>query len=301
MARISFSALVEEIVGKLAGSVFQDSYGGFQVRTRVSPRNPQTKYQQLRRGEFGYLSAGWRFLTSAQRQTFIDAAATPPAALNLYLQSNINLTLIQEPTITDYIASSDPGPMQIDIASANNSALIIQASGGITTVPTGTKVLIQITYRKEETKIFTNPSQYSPIINYDEGTDLTVAQNIIAQWQARYGQMQPTGRIGLKASLIDKSNGLRGAESFSSAIIETGTTKMFFDSPPVIGGYNCPAGTVIFVFDDGAIGVGHAVYYDSGLTVPVTSFSRYSQDLTFIVFTLNPATGVATGVAGVCV
>jgi hypothetical protein len=220
MARISFSALVEEIVGKLAGSVFQDSYGGFQIRTRVSPRNPQTKYQQLRRGEFGYLSAGWRFLTDVQRQTFIDAAVTPPAALNLYLQSNINLTLIEEPTITDYIPSSDPGTMTVEFSNADTTEMTIRATGATTVVPAGTKLLIQVTYQKAPTKIFTNPSQYSPVISFDEGTDLSVPTDILTEWQSRYGQIVADKRLCLKANLIDKSNGRRGADVTNCTIVE---------------------------------------------------------------------------------
>ena len=90
IARISFTAIVAQIVRKLAGSVFQYSYGGFQIRTRVSPRNPQTQYQQLRRGDFGFLSQTWRNLSPTERQTFIDNAGTPPAALNLFVLSNVN-------------------------------------------------------------------------------------------------------------------------------------------------------------------------------------------------------------------
>lgn len=220
MARISFSPLIEEIVGKLAGSVFQDSYGGMQIRTRVSPRNPQTKYQQLRRGQFGYLSSGWRFLTAPQRQTFIDAAITPPAALNLYLQSNINLTLIEEPTITDYIPSSDPGAMPIEFTQAEPGNLFIKATTGPTTVPAGTKLLVQITYQRPPTRIFTNPSQYSPVISFDEGTDLSSPVNVITEWTARYGVFLPDKRLCLKSALIDKSNGLRGEESINCIISE---------------------------------------------------------------------------------
>jgi hypothetical protein len=235
MARISFSALVEEIVGKLAGSVFQDSYGGFQIRTRVSPRNPQTKYQQLRRGEFGYLSAGWRFLTDVQRQTFIDAAVTPPAALNLYLQSNINLTLIEEPTITDYIPSSDPGTMAVEFSNVDTTEMMIRATGAATVVPAGTKLLIQVTYQKAPTKIFTNPSQYSPVISFDEGTDLSVPTDILTEWQSRYGQIVADKRLCLKANLIDKSNGRRGADVTNCTITEEVAkfVKVFIDTTPV--------------------------------------------------------------------
>jgi hypothetical protein len=220
MARVSFSPLVEEIVGKLAGSVFQDSYGGMQIRTRVTPRNPQSKYQQLRRGEFGFLSASWRGLTSIERQTFIDNATSPGAALNLFLQANVNLTLVEEPTITTYVPSTDPGTMQIEFDTAEEGSLTVKATGSPLVVPAGTKLLLQVTYQKAPTKIFTNPSQYSPVISFDEGTDLTLPVSILTEWQARYGVMLPDKRFCLSSALIDKSNGHRGATLINCTTVE---------------------------------------------------------------------------------
>jgi hypothetical protein len=220
MARISFSSLIEEIVGKLAGSVFQDSYGGWQVRTRVTPRNPRSTYQQLRRGEFGFLSSSWRNLTSTQRQTFIDAAITPPAALNLYLQSNINLTLVNEPTITDYVPSTDPGTMTIEIDNASPADFWIKATGGVTTVPAGAKLLLLVTALKQPTRIFNNISDYSPILSFDEGTDLSIPVNILSEWQSRYGILSADKRLCLKSALIVKANGLRGASLINCTITE---------------------------------------------------------------------------------
>lgn len=235
MARISFTPLVEEIVGKLAGSVFQDSYGGFQVRTRVTPRNPQTNFQQLRRGEFGFLSASWRSLTSVQRQTFIDNAPSPGAALNFFLQANVNLTLINEPTIDTYVPSSDPGSMTVEFVTADPSDMFIQATGATTVVPAGTKLLVQVTYLKGTNKIFTNPSQFSPIVSFDEGTDLAIPTDILSEWQSRYGVMTPDKKLCLKTSLIDKSNGLRGADVINCTITEDMAkfVKIFTDTTPV--------------------------------------------------------------------
>lgn len=215
MARIAVNPLIEELVGKLGGSVFQDSYGGMQVRTRVSPRNPQTKYQQLRRGEFAFLSSGWRNLSDAQRQTFIDAASTPPAGFNLYLSSNINLTLIEVDTIVSYPADSVPGEMTIEFGEVTPSSMPIIATGGTTTVPANRKLLIQVTDQAAPTRIFTNPSMYTPVISFDEGTDLSTETDIITEWTARYGVLSADRRLCLKANLISKLNGLRGADSIS--------------------------------------------------------------------------------------
>lgn len=220
MARVAFSGVIDEIVGKLAGSVFQDSYQGFQIRTRVSPRNPQSNYQQLRRGEFGFLSAGWRYLSSIERQSFIDNAPSPGAGLNFYLQANVNLTLINQPIITTYVPSSDPGSMTVEFVEATPDILTVQATGGTTVVPAGTKLLVQVTFQKQPQKIFTNPSMYSPVLSFDEGTDLSIATDILTEWQARYGVLSPDKRVCLKANLINKSNGRRGADQVNCIITE---------------------------------------------------------------------------------
>lgn len=213
MAKILFSGLVDEIIGKLAGSVFQYSYGGWQVHAKGKPRNPQTKYQQLRRGDFGFLSSTWRNLTTAQRNTFISNAPVGVSGLNFFITTNVNLILIGIPTISSYVPTAIPSTMDIQFISASTGEIVIQATGGVTTVPAGTKLLIQVTYLKAPTQLFTNPSQYSPIISFDEGTDLSIARDILTEWQSRYGQMKSDKRLCLKANVIDKSNGNRSAES----------------------------------------------------------------------------------------
>lgn len=215
MARISITALGAELVGKLAGSVFQYSYGGWQVRTRVSPRNPQTQYQQLRRMDFGFIAASWRALTPTQRNTFIAAATTPPEAFNLFMAANINLILIGEPMITTYTPTTTPATMVVAPIDANPEEIIIQATGMVTAVPAGTKLLFYSTFDKSQTKIFTNPSEFSPIITFDEGTDLSIPVNVIAAYNSLYGQLRPDMRICVKSVLIDKTNGLRGAETIN--------------------------------------------------------------------------------------
>jgi len=260
MARVSFSPLVEEIVGTFAGSVFQDSYGGYQIRTRVSPRNPQSTYQQLRRGEFGFLSSTWRNLTSTERQTFIDNASSPGAGLNLFLQANVCLTLIEEPTITTYVPGSAPTSMDIQILSATPEELTFIATGATTTVPAGTKLLFYATMLKAPTKIFTNPSQYSPIISFDAGEDLSTPHDVIAAFNTRYGQITADKLIGFKVRLIDKTNGLSGPEFITSTTTEEMAkfVRIFTNVTPVntsgtsltdIFNFNIPANTFTQVGD----------------------------------------------------
>lgn len=209
MAKVSFSALIEHILGKLAGSVFQDSYGGYQVRTRVTPRNPQSQYQQLRRGAFGYISSLWRNLTPAQRGTFIAAAASTGGGLNLFVESNVNLSLVLQPIISSYIVSLAPVSMPISIVNLTPPIFTLQASGTTTTVPAGMALLIFSTAEKFPSKIFTNPSQYSPILSLPAGTDLSIPINISAEWIAHFGQFTADKRICVKSALINIINGKR--------------------------------------------------------------------------------------------
>lgn len=227
MALIFFSALVDEILGKLAGSVFQYSQGGYQVHTLGKPRNPQTEYQQLRRGDFGFLSASWRSLTPTQRNSFISNVPAGISALNFFVQCNVNLILIGEPTIQTFAAATPPGDMAMQINSATPEEFLISASGATTIVPAGQKLLIYSTDTKDQTKIFTNPSQYSPIISFDEGTDLSTPTSILAAFNDRFGQLTAEKYLCIKSVLIDKSNGQRGTESISCSNTNEVANKYF--------------------------------------------------------------------------
>lgn len=215
MARIAFTSTAAEIVGKLAGSVFQYSYGGFQVHSKVSPSNPGTSYQQLRRGDFGFLSSSWRSLTSVQKNSFIIAAGSTPAALRLFIESNINLILINEPQIDTFLPGTVPGAMPITVTQATATNFDLQAQASPTIVPPGEKLLVQSTDTRFVTGIFTNPSMYSPISIFDEGTNMAVITNQIAAWNDRYGLLMAGLRICIKSALINKINGTRGAETIN--------------------------------------------------------------------------------------
>ena len=220
MARITFSATVDEIIGKLGGSVFQYSLGGWQVHVIGKPRNPQTQYQQLRRGNFGFLSSSWRGLTSLQRQSFIDNLPAGKSSLNFFIETNVNLILVDIPTVTTYIPGSVPTDLPCEISDVSPDTFLIKASGPTTVVPANTKLLIYSTVAKPQTRIFTNPSEYSPIISYDEGTDLSADTDILSSYVSRYGQLKGDKYLCIKSVLISKINGSRGAESITCSNTE---------------------------------------------------------------------------------
>lgn len=213
MARISFTSEMAELVGKLAGSVFQYSYGGFQVHGRVVPANPQTERQQLRRGWFGWFAASWRNLTSLEQATFNTAAGSQPEGFRLFVGSNINLYLIGLPTLTSYVTSPAPASMALDIDALAPGQFDVIAAGSPAVVPVDSSLLLFATAEKVLPKRFTNPSEYSPIAVFPAGSDFTSAVSVLAEWQALYGILSGSERICINSVLISTLNGTRSADS----------------------------------------------------------------------------------------
>ena len=73
MAKVMFTAIVAEITGRLAGSVFQKSVGGYQLHTVGLPINRRTGAQQLNRVTFEFLASHWQTLTDEQKLSYPGA------------------------------------------------------------------------------------------------------------------------------------------------------------------------------------------------------------------------------------
>ena len=211
MAKVSLSGFVTSILGKLAGSVFQNSFGGLQVRTRVSPRNPRTLHQQNQRGQFAWFTGSWRNLTSAQRATWIAAAPIPSEAFNLYTSCNLNLAIADQPPITDYTGSAISAQMFFSFDDSNPIALLIHASGLTTTVPANSVLIIYSTPSYPASRAFLNDSNFSPIVTFNEGTDLSGPTSILANFYERWGGMRVTDNISIRAAIVSKINGTRAS------------------------------------------------------------------------------------------
>ena len=72
------TAVVADIRNKLNGSVFSKNRYGAYMRTKVTPVNPQTTYQQNNRALLAAASSGWRDLDAADREAWITAAPNFP-------------------------------------------------------------------------------------------------------------------------------------------------------------------------------------------------------------------------------
>jgi hypothetical protein len=102
MAKLKFGMIVVEGRGKLGGHVLSRNRGGAYARTKVSPVNPSTVYQQGARNRMATRAQAWRTLTQAQRDAWNNAVddfqktdvfgdIRKPSGQNLFTLININL------------------------------------------------------------------------------------------------------------------------------------------------------------------------------------------------------------------
>lgn len=209
MAKVVFSALIEEIIGKLAGSVFQDSYQGFQIRTRVTPRNPRSYYQQLRRGEFGYITSLWRTLTSAERQTWLSLAGSPGPAFNAFVHTNVNLSLLNIAPVKEW-QSHSPGTAPIPtVIQSTPSAFLVSATDPGYTLSADTSLIVHATYQREPQQVFNNKSMFSPIATFPSPFSPGTPFDILPQWKDRFGDFLPNKRQCIYFSVVSQINGSR--------------------------------------------------------------------------------------------
>lgn len=102
MALIKWGMMVVDGRGKLGGHVLTKSRNGATARTKVTPANPQTSYQQANRATFGQLSSNWAALDEAERKAWNEAVnewqktnifgdLKNPAGRDLYISLNRNI------------------------------------------------------------------------------------------------------------------------------------------------------------------------------------------------------------------
>lgn len=109
MALIKLTAIVDNISGKLNGTVFANNKGGHYMRSKSKPTNPQTEEQSLRRSNFANIASQWRELNQGQRNAWDQAAQDFPytnrlgdtkilSGFSLHQKLRTNLTLVNQST-----------------------------------------------------------------------------------------------------------------------------------------------------------------------------------------------------------
>lgn len=154
--KMKFGALVVDGRGKIGGHVASKNRAGAYLRTKVTPVNPQTAFQNTARARLTTLSQAWRDLTQDQRNAWNSAVLDfqktdifgdlkSPTGFNLYVRLNSNLdaigaAAIDEPPLPSAVPTVDIGALTIDVGLGDTATL---ATSGA--VPAGTAMQVWLT------------------------------------------------------------------------------------------------------------------------------------------------------------
>lgn len=219
MAKIKYSALVSEVRNKLNGSVLSKNRYGNYIRNKVTPVNPQTSFQQAARQRLGNLSASWRELTQAQRNSFINGAKNLPftdifgdikylSGQTMFVKLNGNLEKIGSPRIDSFpetvgfseLAISNPD-FTVDGTSGPLTAAGFAVSPG--TIPAGFAMVVYATPSIPAGRAFVkNQYRFLGVATVTAG-----AADIFSMLNSRFGEFTVGETVSVRCALVSTTTG----------------------------------------------------------------------------------------------
>lgn len=136
MAIFTPGAIVSEISGKIAATVYTRNRGGNVIRNRRTPINRRSVSQSIRRQGLGNLASAWRGLTQVQRDSWNGATGSFPyqnalgetkflSGEQLYIQFNQNLLLIGAATVSTAPAPFSFATFELSLAAADTPSFSV--------------------------------------------------------------------------------------------------------------------------------------------------------------------------------
>lgn len=228
MAKLKFTAIVSDMRGKLAGSVFSKNRSGAYMRTKVTPVNPQSAGQSVIRSRLTGLTQNWRSLTADQRSQWSDAAPNFPrtnqfgdqvilTGQQLYIGLNANLINVGTTAIT-----TPPSP---GTTYSITSATLAMAKGagtatvafGPSPVPAGNAVIVEATPAMSPGKTFAKNLFRQISIVAAAGT---TPINIAAAYTTKFGGIPAAGqKVFVRLTPVNTVSGQKGQGYISEVIV----------------------------------------------------------------------------------
>lgn len=215
--------------GKLGGTVMLKSKSGPSARVKTKGVNPRTNSQITRRAALSARSQAWRGLTAAQRDAWNAAAASGafsqksvlgrsynPSGSQLYGKLNLNILLLGGSAITEPPLKTALTQVLLTALSAADAtpALSLTFTG---TLGANEALLIYATGNLSPGITRPGDSQYRLITTYTS----TSPANILAAFQAIYGDPVEDQKIFVKALIGDDTTGVTAQAGAVSAIVAT--------------------------------------------------------------------------------
>lgn len=229
MAKFTPGAIVSEIRGKIAATVFSRNKGGAVIRNRIKPINRRSIGQSTRRQVLGNFASAWRGLTAAQRDSWNTAAPNFPlqdtlgqtiflSGEQLYIRLNANLNLIGENAI-----DTAPAPFAFAIFTATLTAEdpTVAASFSIAFTPTpmtaGNTVAVYATPNLSPGINSPNASKFRFIGQIDPAD--ASPKDLLTEYSDLFGDPVAGQKIFIELRPIATASGQGGTPLRASAVV----------------------------------------------------------------------------------
>lgn len=222
--KAKFGMIVVDGRGKLGGHVLSKNRSGAYARTKVTPVNPQTSYQQAARNRLTTFSQGWRALTSAQilawnaavgafSKSNIFGDLVNPTGKNLYTRLNINLDNIGQAPITDPPLPSGAGEVVAGAVIVTNGGVKSVAHSGTTA---GHTIQVWATQGVSAGKTFVK-GEFRLIGTFAGGA----ASPFVATtaYNAKFGQPPVGTNVSFQLVSVNDATGEAGVPSRGTALV----------------------------------------------------------------------------------
>lgn len=212
MALIKWGMMVVDGRGKLGGHVLTKSRNGATARTKVTPANPQTSYQQANRALFGQLSSNWAELTESQRKAWNGAVGAwqktnifgdlkSPSGRDLYISLNRNILQVGGTAID--VPSLKEGILPNAIASVDFDAVGQEIVVSMTNTATGNEnIAVSLTAPMSAGRY--NFSGAYRFLTHGQGDKVTIP---FADYEARFGSLIDGQAMGIQVVIHNQATG----------------------------------------------------------------------------------------------
>lgn len=224
--KMKFGAIVVDGRNKIGGHVASKNRAGAYLRTKVTPVNPQTQYQNNVRAIMTNFAQTWRTLTAAQRNAWNsvvgDFARTDifgdirnPSGFNLYMRLNLNAGLAGGGAIASPPAISEVyAPQTIAVSAAAAVPELELTYNDVITA--GQLMFIWVTPQLSAGKFFVK-SEYRLLITIAPAN--VSPYDMLATYVARFGALVAGQKIFVKIQGVDPDTGLVSQAISTSVIV----------------------------------------------------------------------------------
>jgi len=208
MAKIKFGMMMTDARGKLGGQVFSKNRGGSYIRTKVTPSNPRSSFQQAIRTLLSGFSQAWSALTANQRSAWNGAVSNwsktdifgdikNPTGKNLFVRLNTKAVNAGYPSMNDVpekaeLPDNDCTGVAIDISSTTVTLTGLTGAAGSRVVVYATP---QLTAGTSNAK-----NKFRKI--YDAVSNAVVPVDIFTAYQSRFGALAVGQNVQFQVELV---------------------------------------------------------------------------------------------------